>query len=115
MGNRYDVGLAIKQQALTNIIDNPENSNDIQKCFEDVEIHAKSNNGNHMFIWTSTKWNESYEDVAALMRGLSSLDESNFLLTIVGINAQVIGGWYDNDFSLSHVCNLIYDEDMINE
>lgn len=112
MGYRSDVGLAITNQGLTELIEEDINlTNLIKDGLSDVDEHLQSDDCNHLFVWTSIKWDDSFADVAAIQKRLREIDSSCFRFIRIGENISDIeeaGTWYNNDFEFGYTRQLSF-------
>lgn len=112
MGYRSSVGLAITGQILPTIIEDEAELTDLLKqLLSEADDHIRSEDGNHLFVWEDTKWNDSYPEVAALHKRLRDVNSESFLFIRIGeddLDIERIGEWYDNDFELGCLRRLSY-------
>lgn len=112
MGYRSEVGFAIKGTALAELIEGDSSLTDLVKiCLNDADLHKKSDDGNHLFIWDDVKW-YPYDEVAAFEKRLNCIDSESYRFIRLGENdddTETQGGWYDNEFGLGYIRKLEYD------
>lgn len=111
MGYRSEVGLAITQKGLSEVLEGDITLTEkVKECLDSADFHEKEND--HLFIWEYIKWYDStFEDISALMKRLNELDPKEYLFIRIGEDPEDLeqkGGYYFNDFDFGYERRLTY-------